>query len=72
MGASPQTPGIYRIVPIPRLLEFGLNETECPERHSASVLDPGSALGLLPSIALSSAQAGDIITDNRGLKRGVQ
>ena len=37
------------------------SETGCPGRHPASVLVPGSALGLLPSIALSSAQAGIII-----------
>jgi hypothetical protein len=33
--------------------------TSCP----ASVLAPGSALRLLPSIALSSAQAGPIVAD---------
>jgi len=58
-GLRPQTPGIYR---------FGTNPEVCRERpgeakgvanhdHPASVLVPGSALGLLPSMALSSAQA---------------
>ena len=37
------------------------SETGCPGRHPASVLVPGSALGLLPSMALSFAQAGTII-----------
>ena len=33
------------------------NETGCPKKgHPASVLGPGSALGSLPSVALSSAQ----------------
>ena len=33
------------------------DKTGCRPRHPASVLVPGSALGLLPSMALSSAQA---------------
>src|SRR5712691_9538367 len=39
-------------------------------RHPASVLAPESALGSLPSVALSSAQAGRILTANRNLCPG--
>src|SRR2546422_5732785 len=35
-------------------------------RYPASVLAPGSALGLLPSIALSSAQADPILAEHEG------
>ena len=55
LGASPQTPGIYRFDPNPEARRT--SEVGCPARHPASVLGPESALGLLPSIALSSAQA---------------
>jgi len=40
---------------------FSTSETGCRAEHPASVLVPESALGLLPSIALSSAQAGTIV-----------
>jgi hypothetical protein len=40
---------------------LGRSETGCRAGHPASVLVPGSALGLLPSIALSSAQANPIV-----------
>jgi hypothetical protein len=36
-------------------------------RRPASVLAPESALGSLPSVALSSAQAGRILTVNRNV-----
>jgi hypothetical protein len=42
-------------VPIPKWLHLG-NQTGIV-RYPASVLSPGSALGLLPSSALSSVQA---------------
>ena len=40
-------------------------------RHPASVLAPGSALGSLPSVALSSAQAGLIIVEQEGKCRKI-
>ena len=40
-------------------------------RRPASVLAPGSALGSLPSVALSSAQAGPIIVEQEGLCRKI-
>jgi hypothetical protein len=39
--------------------------------HPASVLAPGSALGSLPSVALSSAQVGPIIVEQEGLHRKI-
>src|SRR5213593_490716 len=40
-------------------------------RHPASVLAPGSALGALPSVALSSVQAGPIIVEHEGMCRKI-
>src|SRR5262245_50164593 len=37
-------------------------------RHPASVLAPESALGSLPSVALSSAQADRILLEHKGLR----
>jgi hypothetical protein len=49
-GALPQTPGFIALVPVPK--------TGYPnDTPAASVLAPGSALGSLPSVALSSVQA---------------
>ena len=47
------------------LLEPPERETGCQERHPASVLGPGSALRLLPSMALSSAQVEWSVTEAR-------
>jgi len=47
---------IYRFVPIPKL-----KNKRGIFRHPASVLAPESALGSLPSVALSSAQADSIV-----------
>jgi hypothetical protein len=56
-GSAPD-PGIYRFVPIPR--RDGKADLAMTKRdgwkHPASVLGPGSALGSLPSVALSSVQ----------------
>jgi len=67
-GPAPNPPGFTAFIPIPRPLNLALNETERRKRRPASVLDSGSALGLLPSIALSSAQTGDIVVQNCGRK----
>jgi hypothetical protein len=40
-------------------------------RHPASVLAPGSALGSLPSVALSSAQVAPIIVEHEGPRRKI-
>src|SRR5438093_13708266 len=40
-------------------------------RHPASVLAPGSALGSLPSVALSSAQADRIIVEQEDVRRKI-
>jgi len=53
VGASPQTPGIYRFGPNPEAIKM---RNGVLLSHPASVLGPESALGLLPSIALSSVQ----------------
>ena len=61
LGASPQTPGIYRISAQSRRMEMRAMEMkkrgEPSRTNSPSASGPGSALGLLPSVALSSAQA---------------
>jgi hypothetical protein len=61
---------LWALPPSPRDLPHGChpeilieNETGCHVGHPASVLAPGSALGLLPSIALSSAQAKNRIAE---------
>ena len=56
---------IYRFVPIPKLSAYKTNRGIL--RHPASVLAPESALGSLPSVALSSAQAGCILTANQNV-----
>src|SRR5436309_15431378 len=40
-------------------------------RHPASVLAPGSALGSLPSVALSSVQVDRIIVEHEGVHRKI-
>jgi len=80
--AEPAVPVVLKVVdpgalpPTPRdLARFSQNggpkpperETGCRQRHPASVLGPGSALGLLPSIALSSAQVEWSVTEVRGV-----
>ena len=40
-------------------------------RHPASVLAPGSALGSLPSVALSSAQVDRIIVEQEDVRRKI-
>src|SRR5438477_5042472 len=40
-------------------------------RHPASVLAPGSALGSLPSVALSSAQVDRIIIEQEDVRRKI-
>ncbi len=61
LGASPQTPGIYRITAQSRRMKMRAMEMkkrgEPSRTNSPSASGPGSALGLLPSVALSSAQA---------------
>jgi len=53
-GALPQTPGFIALVPI--------SEKQGDTRSPCSpILAPGTALGLLPSRALSSAQAAFIV-----------
>ena len=54
LGASPHPPGIYRFGPNPEATKM---RNGVLLSHPASVLGPGSALELLPSIALSSVQA---------------
>jgi hypothetical protein len=49
-GALPHTPGFIALVPVPK--RGTANDTP-----AGSVLAPGSALGSLPSVALSSVQA---------------
>ena len=63
-GLCPRTPRIYRLVPLPML--GSLQETDekggcrsIPPYRSVEATE--SALGLLPSIALSSAQFGLIL-----------
>ena len=53
LGASPQSPGIYRFSPNPEAIKM---RTGVMLTHPGSVLGPESALGLLPSMALSSVQ----------------
>lgn len=55
-GALPHTPGFIALVPVPK--RGTTNDTPV-----ASVLAPGSALGSLPSVALSSVQAVDRISE---------
>ena len=60
-GASPQTPGIYRITAQSRSMKLSATNKkkggEPSSTNSPPASGPGSALGLLPSRALSSAQA---------------
>jgi len=56
---------IYRFVPVPKFFgSFEVNQTGHRERHPASVLAPESALGSVPTVALSSAQAGQNCNGN--------
>jgi len=57
-GTGTSLDRIYRFVPIPKL---GQNKRGI-FRYPASVLAPGSALGSVPTVALSSDQAGSRIT----------
>jgi hypothetical protein len=56
-GALPQTPGFIALVPISEK-EKKRGDTRSP---NSPILAPGTALGLLPSRALSSAQAAYIV-----------
>ena len=60
LGTSPQTPGIYRIGAIRILLSDA--GAVCLKTTPSCVLAPESALGLLPSVALSSAQVDSNLT----------
>jgi hypothetical protein len=53
MGASPQTPGIYRIVVKGKFKAADAVSVK-PTASTKLAFDINSALGLLPSIALSS------------------
>ena len=61
-GSAPNPPGFNALMPIPRFEGRGKAKRGAIIGHPASVLAPGSALGLLPSIALSSAQADTILS----------
>jgi hypothetical protein len=64
MGASPQTPGIYRIDANPEVSRRDLKGNGVSLETLRLGLGRWSALRLLPSIALSSAQARDIVFEN--------
>src|SRR5882757_1819490 len=67
-GFAPAPPGFSALVPLPmRALCRQTDERGCRSIPPESVEATESALGLLPSIALSSAQSGFIL---RGGKRG--
>jgi len=62
-GLCPRTPRIYRLVPLPMLGSLQETDERGMPKHPPyrSVEATESALGLLPSIALSSAQFGLIL-----------
>jgi hypothetical protein len=61
-GALPHTPGFIALVPVP-------NRGTANDPPAGSVLAPGSALGSLPSVALSSVQDLDRIIEFFGVLR---
>ena len=64
MGASPQTPGIYRVEANPEVSNKNVWGNGVPSQTLRLGLGTWSALGLLPSMDLSSAQARDIVFEN--------
>jgi hypothetical protein len=55
LGASPQTPGIYRVYCLPVVVLFFAGAAGSSRHPGSTVQAPQSALGLHPCIALSSA-----------------
>jgi hypothetical protein len=56
MGASPQTPGIYRIEDQSMVGQMKVGAAQPDDMYGPHASVTCSALGLLPSIALSSEQ----------------